>query len=49
MTVKNLVTKFKSGHNVVEDSRGGDTSNRLKKEKVIDEIKELMDQTRTWT
>lgn len=48
-TVKHLVTKFKSGYNVVEDSRGGDTSDVSKKEKIIDEIKKLLAQTRAWS
>ena len=34
---------------MVEDSRGGDPSNLQKQEKLIDDIKELMGQTRTWT
>lgn len=48
-TVKNLVSKFNKGQNCVEDSRGGDTSDVSKKEKVMDEIKELLTQTRTWS
>jgi [histone H3]-lysine36 N-dimethyltransferase SETMAR len=48
-TVKNLVTKLKRGENCVEDNRGGDTSNPLKKEKVIGELKKFLDQTRAWT
>jgi predicted fused transcriptional regulator/phosphomethylpyrimidine kinase len=46
-TVKHLVTKFKSGYNVVEDGRGCDTSD-VSKKNVIDEIKELLTQTRGW-
>lgn len=48
-TVKNLVTKCKNAHNPVEDSRGGDTSDCSKKQRVIDQIKDLLAQTRTWT
>ena len=48
-TVRNLVCKFNKGQNCVEDARGGDTSDSSKKERIINEIKELMDQTRAWT
>ena len=48
-TVKKLVCKFNKGQNCVEDTRGGDTSDSSKKENIIDELKELMNQTRTWT
>ena len=44
-----MVSKFNKDKNWFEDIRGGNTSDHLIKEKIIEEIKEFLAQSRTWS
>lgn len=48
-TVEKWITKFRKGDTSIEEHRGGDSSDHEKKRNVLDEIRILMDQSRSWS